>query len=124
MRVGSSLLLAGIASQALLLLLHAPAPVAVFAWAVAGSGIGLTYSTCAVLVLELSPAARQGENSAALQLSEALLSAASLALGGILFGLFVDRHPDLAYLLAFGLAALWALGAAGAAGRVRESVPG
>lgn len=119
-RVGSTLLLAGIASQALLLLLHAPAPVAVFAWAVAGSGIGLTYSTCAVLVLELSPAARQGENSAALQLSEALLSAASLALGGILFGIFVDSHPDLAYLLAFGLAALWALGAAGAAARVRE----
>ncbi len=120
-RVGSTLLLAGIASQALLLLLHAPAPVAVFAWAVAGSGIGLTYSTCAVLVLELSPAARQGENSAALQLSEALLAAASLALGGILFGLFVDSHPDLAYLLAFGLAALWALGAAGAAARVRET---
>ena len=119
-RVGSSLLLAGIASQALLLLLHAPAPVAVFAWAVAGSGIGLTYSTCAVLVLELSPAARQGENSAALQLSEALLSAAALALGGILFGLFVAAHPDLAYLAAFGLAALWALGAAGAAARVRE----
>ncbi len=118
------LLLPGIASQALLLLLHAPAPVAVFAWAVAGSGIGLTYSTCAVLVLELSPAARQGENSAALQLSEALLSAASLALGGILFGLFVDSHPDLAYLLAFGLAALWALGAAGAAARVRESRAG
>ncbi|MDR9372547.1 MFS transporter [Conexibacter sp. JD483] len=122
-RVGSTLLLLGIASQALLLVLDAPAPFTVLGWTVAGLGIGLTYSTCAVLVLELSPPARQGENSAALQLSEALLASGALAIGGIVFGLLVADHQHTAFLAAFGLAAVWALGAAATAQRVRESAP-
>lgn len=122
-RAGMALLLAGIAGQALLLLLDAPAAASVVAWGVTGVGIGLAYPTFAVLVLELSPVAQQGESTAALQLSESLLAATMLALGGIVFSALLDAGAHVAYLAAFGFAASWALVGLLVAGRVRVRAP-
>lgn len=120
-RAGMALTSAGVAAQALLLLFDAPASLAVAAWAVAGLGIGLAYPTCAVLALELSEPGRQGAASAALQLTEALLSATVLALGGIAFSVLVDTNTTAAYLAAFALAAAGAVAGLLIAGRARAA---
>jgi MFS family permease len=118
-RTGMALTTAGVAAQGVLLLLDVPAAFAIGAWAVTGLGIGLAYPTFAVLALELSEPGRQGAGSAALQLSEALLSATVLALGGIAFGALVAVDATAAYLAAFALAAASAGVGLAVAGRVR-----
>jgi MFS family permease len=59
-------------------------------WALAGAGMGLAMPTISVLVLELSPAAAQGTNSAALQISDMVGSIIGItAIGAVvtMFGL-------------------------------------
>jgi MFS family permease len=58
--------------------------VAVVCWAVGGTGMGLGMSTVSLLVLELSPTAEQGTNSAALQISDAVGSVFGIGVGGVL----------------------------------------
>jgi hypothetical protein len=50
-----------------------------------GLGIGLSFPMLSVLLLKLSPPESQGSNTSALQLSDALVSSATLALAGLLF---------------------------------------
>jgi hypothetical protein len=59
--------------------------VAALAWVVGGLGMGLAMASVGVLVLEQSPIADQGANSAALQVSDALLSTIMIGVGGALF---------------------------------------
>ena len=120
-RTGMALTTVGVAGQGVLLLLDVPAPFAIAAWAVSGLGIGLAYPTFAVLALELAEPGRQGAGSAALQLSEALLSATVLALGGIAFGALVAVDTTAAYFVAFALAASSAGAGLAVAGRVRAA---
>lgn len=53
-------------------------------WIVAGAGMGLGMPSVSVRLLELSPPADRGFNSAALQIWDMLLSAACIGFGGVL----------------------------------------
>jgi len=119
LRAGMSLLALGIVGAALAISPAVPVPVAMAGWVVAGLGMGLVFPSLSVLTLELSPPARQGVNASALQLCDALFTAATLALGGSLFAALLARAPLVAYLSGFvATAALAVLGAV-VAGRVR-----
>ncbi|GAA4687812.1 MFS transporter [Nocardioides nanhaiensis] len=79
---------AGVAAGAAALLLVTPtwgaAWVAVPAWTVAGLGMGLGFSAISQLLLEASPPALVGANSAAAQLGDGLAQAVFVGVGGAL----------------------------------------
>jgi MFS family permease len=84
LRAGFALVAVGVA---LLTVIASPAVsiwLAVPFWAVAGTGMGLAMPTISVLMLELSPAASQGANSAALQISDMVGSIIGIAAAGAL----------------------------------------
>jgi hypothetical protein len=62
-----------------------PAWVVAIAWCLGGLGMGLSISTLGVLLLQLSPAADAGTNSAALQVSDALSNVLLVAAAGTVF---------------------------------------
>jgi len=107
-RLGSVLLFAGIlatAGAAIAL----PVWVAIAGWTLAGIGMGLLYPSLSVLTLALSPPSRQGRNSSALQLSEAMAVTAALAVAGALFAMLLARPAPLGYAAAFTVSALLAM---------------
>jgi MFS family permease len=57
-------------------------------WATAGAGMGIAMPTISVLMLDLSPAASQGRNSAALQISDMVGSIVGIAAVGALVTAF------------------------------------
>jgi hypothetical protein len=87
--------------------------VAAGGWLVAGLGMGLGVTSLSVLLLECSPVAEQGANSAALQVSDSLGSIIMLGLAGAVFaGLHDKGHDGVVFLAIYTLtAALAALGA-------------
>jgi MFS family permease len=123
LRSGSALMLLGIAGTALAVLPAVPAPLAMLGWAITGLGMGLIYPTLAVLTLTLSPPAQQGANSSALQLSEAIAVATTLAVGGSLFAALLAQSVLAAYLSTFVVAAVLALLGLGIAGRTQPAAP-
>ena len=92
LRAGFALVAVGVA---LLTVIASPAVsiwLAVPIWAVAGTGMGLAMPTISVLMLELSPAASQGTNSAALQISDMVGSIVGIAAAGAMVtALSLDR---------------------------------
>jgi MFS family permease len=70
LRVGFAMVALGVAVLVVMTSHAASIWLAVPIWAVAGAGMGLAMPTISVLVLELSPAVKQGTNSAALQISD------------------------------------------------------
>jgi len=78
-RVGALFAAAGLASLPLCLVPGIPAFVCAVSYFIASIGMGLCFPSIAVQTLRLSPESEQGANSAALQISDAILS--SLALG-------------------------------------------
>ncbi|MDL5365047.1 MFS transporter [Xanthomonas sp. NCPPB 2654] len=123
LRVGSALMTLGVAVTALALLPAVPAAVAIGGWTATGLGMGLIYPTLSVLTLTLSPPAQQGANSSALQLSEAIAVATTLAIGGSLFAALLAQSVTAAYLSTFAVAALLALLGLGIAGRTQAAAP-
>jgi MFS family permease len=121
LRVGSALMAVGVAITALALLPAVPAAVAIGGWTATGLGMGLIYPTLSVLTLTLSPPAQQGANSSALQLSEAIAVASTLAVGGSLFAALLARSVTAAYLSTFAVAALLALLGLAIAGRTQPA---
>ncbi len=118
---GSALVAAGILVVAAALLptvpQHLAAVVAAAGWLVAGLGMGLGVTSLSVLLLEASPVAEQGANSAALQVSDSLGSILMLGLGGAVFAGFHDRgHDGLVFLAIYALSATLA-GVGALAGR-------
>ncbi len=80
-------------------------------WTVAGAGMGLVITLVAVLVLELSPEAEQGANSAALQISDITGSVIGIAAAGsVTTALGVHRLTTAAVIADIGLAAVAAAG--------------
>jgi hypothetical protein len=125
LRGGMALMVGGIASQALLLLPAMPLAVGVAGWGLAGLGMGRVYPVLSVLTLELSPAESHGVNSAALQLADALASAAVLALGGALLAPHSQGGAavgPMTYLACFAAAA--GVAVAGAVGASRVAAAG
>ena len=88
------------------------AGVAAVGWLVAGLGMGLGVTSLSVLLLEASPPAEQGANSASLQVSDSLGSIIMLGLAGAVFAGFHDRgHDGTVFLAIYALtAALAAIG--------------
>jgi MFS family permease len=116
--VGAALATAGIVVAGMASVVVAgfavPAWVAALGWLLGGVGMGLTMSCLSVLLLELSPLADQGRNSAALQMSDALGSIVLIGAGGVIFALLHESQPGMvtfgaifAVMTAAGLLAVW-----------------
>lgn len=99
LRTGTVLMCAGLALTAATLLPAVPLPLALAGWSLTGFGMGLVYPSLSVLTLSMSAPHEQGANSSALQLSEGVAVATTLALSGSLFAAFVGGHERLGYLL-------------------------
>lgn len=72
----------GVGSVALLTSPAVPAWTAILPWGIAGAGMGMAMPAISLLTLRLSPQQEQGENAAALQISDAVGSAVSIAMAG------------------------------------------
>lgn len=81
-RAGALVITAGLVSLPLCLVPSLPAMICVVSYFVASVGMGLCFPSIAVQTLRLSPVDEQGVNSAALQISDAILSALALGLLG------------------------------------------
>lgn len=120
-RVGFGLVATAALLMAVLVRPDAPAALVYPAWGLAGVGAGLTMSSVGVLLLRFTTDADRGSDSAALQLADVTLSAATTGLAGVLVA--SAAAGSITYTTAFALlcvamTALALLGAA-AAGRVR-----
>ncbi len=91
--IGSAICAIGVAGFATVAIDAVPTLVPMASWAVAGFGIGLVFPTLSNLTLELAPAGGEGEASAALQLDDALLIAAGLALSSVAFAAYAEGLP-------------------------------
>lgn len=120
-RLGTALLVVGVAGAGVTTALGLPAWVVVTVWTAAGAGMGLGSSRLNVLLLGWSAPADQGRNSAANSISDAVGAALALALTGVVFatagGAVQDAGPG-PFVAAFALTAVLALGAAALAPRV------
>lgn len=121
LRIGMSMIVAGIAGVACVVSPSVPVVVGIAGWVAAGFGMGLLFPTLSVLILELSPRHRQGVNSSALHLCDALFTATVLAVGGSVFAALLTRAPSMAYLVGFAISAALALLGAVLASRVRPA---
>ncbi len=84
-RYGFVLTAVAIGGAALVLFASVPVWVTAVAWAVGGVGMGLAIASISVLMMRLSAPEETGENSAALQLSDALGNVLLTGLAGVLF---------------------------------------
>ncbi|MGH8053354.1 MAG: MFS transporter [Stenotrophomonas sp.] len=109
LQIGTAMIASGVALTILVVLAATPLWIVLIGWTITGLGMGLTYPSLSVLTLSLSPPARQGANSSALQLSEAIAVAATLAVGGSLFAALLDHSVLAGYLVNFCIALLLAL---------------
>ncbi|HVY09329.1 MAG TPA: MFS transporter [Mycobacteriales bacterium] len=89
-------------------------------WTVAGTGIGLVMPIVSVLVLELSPAAEQGANSAAIQLADITGSIVGIASVAALVNGLGLHHFTLAVSVGDAVLATVALCAAALAHRIES----
>ena len=83
--IGALSVLVGLALSASAVVPEVPVATTVLGWILAGSGMGITFSALSVLLFRLSPEAEQGINSAALQMSEALVCVLTVGAGGIVY---------------------------------------
>lgn len=121
LQAGMAMLLAGVIGVAAAVAPSVPLAVGVAGWILAGLGMGTVYPSLSVLTLELSAPERQGINSSALQLCDALFTATMLAVGGSLFALLLERSALAAYLSGFAITATLALLGLSLASRVRPA---
>ncbi|MFJ8442883.1 MFS transporter [Kitasatospora griseola] len=84
-RYGFVLTAVAIGAAALVLFSSVPVWVTAAAWAVGGAGMGMAIASISVLMMKLSAPEETGENSAALQLSDALGNVLLTGLAGVLF---------------------------------------
>ncbi|HEX7080537.1 MAG TPA: MFS transporter [Gammaproteobacteria bacterium] len=108
LRVGLGCIALGVIAAALALIPEMPVAAAMSGWVVAGLGMGVVIPSLSVLLLELSPPSEQGANASALQLGDALFTAAVMALGGSLFAAAVMRAPAAAYASVLGFSVVLA----------------
>lgn len=108
LQAGTWLMCIGLLLTALTLHTAVPLGLALAGWAVTGLGMGLIYPNLSVLTLSLSAPHEQGANSSALQLSEGVAVATTLAVSGSLFAAFVGGHETTGYLLCFTVTLLLA----------------
>ena len=95
LRLGSAVLVVGVAVQFLTAWLELSPVVAAAGWFVAGGGMGLIYPRISTLVLGHSSERDQGFNSAALSIADSVGGATSIAFAGLMFavGLGLGLNP-------------------------------
>jgi len=101
LQTGTWLMLAGLLVSVLTLYPSVPLMLALAGWSLTGLGMGLIYPSLSVLTLSLSAPHEQGANSSALQLSEGIAVASTLAISGSLFAALVGGNETTGYLLCF-----------------------
>lgn len=101
LQAGTWLMLAGLLITVLTLYPGVPLMLALAGWSLTGLGMGLIYPSLSVLTLSLSAPHEQGANSSALQLSEGIAVASTLAISGSLFAATVGGNETTGYLLCF-----------------------
>jgi predicted MFS family arabinose efflux permease len=84
LRAGFVVLAAGLAGTTVAAFAAVPYWLVLPAWMAAGAGMGMAMPSTSVRLLELSPPADRGFNSAALQIWDLLMSAACIGFGGVL----------------------------------------
>ena len=109
--IGAALVAVGTAVSALVVIDGVPAQVAVAGWVFAGLGMGVVFPAMAVLALEITPAEKHGEVSAALQIADGAGAALALALFGATFTALLGGGlnpylPGFAAMTAFALVAV------------------
>jgi MFS family permease len=109
-RIGLSIILAGIAGLTLLLSSHVSVAEGIAAWTVAGLGMGMCYSPITLLMMKAAPPGSEGWASASLNLADVLGSAMGIGIGGAL----ISAAVTLGWSLAAGLAAAFAITAVAA----------
>lgn len=114
-RLGATLIAAGICVTTLVVVPAAPVVVAFAGWLVAGLGIGMVFPTLAVLVLELSAPGEAGRNSASLSIGESVFAVVAVAVTGALFAAYGGR--SWVYVTCLGLLVVMAVTAAIVGGR-------
>src|SRR5215469_12080152 len=107
-RIGLSIILAGIAGLAFMLSSHISIIVGIAAWTIAGLGMGLSYAPITLLMLNAAPSGREGWASASLNLADVLGSALGIGIGGAAIGAVVT----IGWPLAVGIAIAFAITAA------------
>ncbi|NJP23237.1 MFS transporter [Microbispora sp. SCL1-1] len=90
-RLGATLIAAGICVTALIVIPATPALVVFGGWIVAGLGIGMIFPTLSVLVLELSAPGEEGRNSSSLSIGESVFSVVAVAVTGAVFAAYGGR---------------------------------
>ncbi|WP_244255918.1 MFS transporter [Rathayibacter sp. VKM Ac-2760] len=120
MRLGTGLLLAGIAVVLLTVLLALSPVVAAVGWFLAGGGMGTMYPRMGTLTLGRSAPGREGFNSSALQIADSTGGSVSLALTGLLAAAVTGLlgSGSAAFTATFAYGALVALGAVALAVRL------
>jgi len=118
LRTGAGAIVVAVLVAAATAVLPVPTPVLVVGWSLAGLGMGLAYPTLSTLSLSLAPEGRQGQASAALQISDSMTTSIALAVSGSVFAVLITVSAPLAFLAGFGLATVFALSAVSLAYRV------
>ena len=123
--IGCALLLAAMLVAVAVALWQLHPAVLVAGWTLAGAGMGLMYPRLTVLTLAYSTPQNQGFNSAGLSISDAIGSAATMAVMGLVFVALAGT--DAAFPAVFAIAAVLAVLALVPGlrlGRAHESAPG
>lgn len=120
-RIGALIVALGLATLPLCLVPSLPPMICVASYFVASIGMGLCFPSIAVQTLRLSPVDQQGANSAALQISDAILSSLALGFLGAIHASAVQGGGATVstYDTIWWLAAVIAIAAAGIAARMR-----
>ncbi len=104
-RIGVSIILAGIAGLVLLLRPGVPVAEGIIAWTVGGLGMGLCYAPLSLMMLKQAPPGREGWAAASLNLADVLGSALGIGIGGAA----ISTAVHLGWPLAAGVGAAFAL---------------
>ena len=105
-----------------------PTQVALVAWMVGGAGMGMSMASLSVLMLQLSPEAEQGANSASIQVADALFSVVFIGIAGVVYAA-AARHggpTTWAFWVIDAVMVALALAGVALAGRIRTraTLPG
>ena len=122
-RIGSVIIAGALLTLPFALMAGLPPWTAAISWAIASFGMGLALPSVAVQVLRLSPEADQGANSAAIQITDAVMSTLAISLLGVGYAAAVLGGGVSAqtYTLLWTCSAFLALAGALVAGRMRPA---
>lgn len=114
MRLGTALVLAGVAALVVSVELHLPPLVTGASYVLAGAGMGFGYPRTSVAVLAVSSDRDRGFNSSALTIADSLGAALALSLSGVVFAASerAGQDPFLAVFVLGGLIAVLGVAAA------------